>query len=87
MTLYKAIDVWERRDSETVIRYRCFQSLTNNKFCVQSSDFIRDGAAIDSLDKQFEELLTQQDPAERSGEYDSLEAAIAAHKRDFGDSG
>jgi hypothetical protein len=36
------------------------------------------------LDDQFVELLTEQDPAKRSGQHDTLEAAIAAHKRDFG---
>jgi len=36
------------------------------------------------LDDQFVELLTEQDPAKRSGQHDTLEAAIAAHKRGFG---
>jgi hypothetical protein len=30
------------------------------------------------LDDQFVELLTEQDPAKRSGQHDTLEAAIAA---------
>ncbi len=36
------------------------------------------------LDDQFIELSTEQDPAKRSAQHDTLEAAIAAHKRAFG---
>jgi hypothetical protein len=36
------------------------------------------------FDDEFVELLTEQDSAERSGQHDTLEAAIAAHKRDIG---
>lgn len=68
----------------TVARYRCLESLDTGKYSVQSADFYHDGKESRELEDQFIELLTEQDPAERSGEYDTLEAAIAAHKRDFG---
>jgi hypothetical protein len=85
MSTYRAIDVWERKDADTVVRYRCFESLDTGRYCIQSADFCRHGKHPVHLDNQFIELLTEQDPAQRSGEYDTLKAAIAAHKRDFGE--
>ena len=85
MNTYRAIDVWERKDGRTVVLYRCFESLNSGRYCVQSADFYYDGKLSANLDSEFIELLTEQDPAQRSGEYDSLKAAIAAHKRDFGE--
>jgi hypothetical protein len=35
------------------------------------------------FEEQFVELLMEQDPAERAGDYSTLEEAIAAHKREF----
>jgi hypothetical protein len=87
MSLYKAIDIWERKDSRTVVRYRCFESLDTGTFSVQSADFYHDGKQPAKLDAQFLELFTEQDPAERSGEHVTLKAAIAAHNRDFADDG
>lgn len=87
MSLYKQIDVWERKDSRTVIRYRCFESLDSGKFSVQSADFYHDGKADASLDGQFVELFMEQDPAERWGEHATIKAAIATHNRDFAQRG
>ena len=83
MRLYRTIDVWERRDGRTVVRYRCVESLDTEKYSVQSADFYHDGKPLANLDGQFVELLTEQDPAERSGEHATLKAAIAAHNREF----
>jgi hypothetical protein len=85
MSIYRAIDVWERKDSRTVVRYRCFESLDSGRYCVQSADFYHDDKLSANLDRQFIELFTEQDPAQRSGEHDTLKAAIAAHKREFGE--
>jgi hypothetical protein len=38
-----------------------------------------------NLDRQFIELFAELDPAQRSGEHDTLKTAIAAHKREFGE--
>lgn len=83
--MYRAIEVWVRLKGRTVVRYRCLQSLDSGKYCVQSADFYHDGKNPTELDSdgQFIELFTEQDPAERAGEHDTLEAAIAAHNRDF----
>jgi hypothetical protein len=82
MTLYRAIDVWERKDNGTVVRYRCFESLDSGRFSVQSADFYHDGKSP-GLANQFVELLTEQDPSKRSGEHATLKAAIDAHNRQF----
>jgi hypothetical protein len=42
-----------------------------------------DPKQVADLDRQYLELLAEQAPDERSGSFDSLEAAIAAHDRDF----
>jgi hypothetical protein len=83
MSLYRAVEVWARIEDNTVVRYRCLQSLDNGKYCVQSADFYHKGKEPSALDAQFIELFTEQDPAERSGQHDTLEAAIAAHNREF----
>lgn len=83
MTLYRTIDVWERKDNGTVVRYRCFESLDSGRFSVQSADFYHDGKSTANLDNQFVELITEQDPSKRSGEHATLKAAIDAHNREF----
>ena len=83
MSLYKTIDLWERKDSRTVVRYRCFESIDNGRYSLQSADFYYDGKSPANLEGQFVELLTEQDPAQRSGEHATLKAAIAAHNRKF----
>jgi hypothetical protein len=65
MNLYRAVDVWERRDTKTLVRYRCFQSLISLRYCVQSADFYRDKKPKYNVEEQFIELLTEQDPAKR----------------------
>ena len=69
-----------------MVRYRCFESLSSGKFCVQSADFYHDGKLTANLDTQCIELLMEQEPARRSGEYETLKEAIAAHQRTFGNS-
>jgi hypothetical protein len=41
-------------------------------------------AQSDQLDRQHIELFVQQAPDERTGAYDTLEAAIEAHEAEFG---
>lgn len=65
------------------MRYRCLGSLSNGEFIVQSADFYHDGKESGASDRQFIELLTEDNPTQRSKEYETLADAIAAHKRDF----
>ena len=84
MSTYRAIDVWERKNAHTVVRYRCFESLDTGRYCILPTSAIT-AKLSENLENQFVELFTEQDRAQRSGEYDTLKAAIAAHKREFGE--
>ena len=84
--MYRYIDVWKRVNDTTVVRYRCFQRIKDNGYCVQSADYYStpiDHKKIEELDTQFLELLIEQDPDERSGIYETLEEAIAMHEKEF----
>ena len=83
--MFKAIEVWERTDSDAVC-YRCFQSLKTGKYSVQSADFYRlplNADQLAQLRRQRIELFIEQAPDERSGAFENLEAAIEAHKTQF----
>ncbi|MEP7245918.1 MAG: hypothetical protein ABI885_19880 [Gammaproteobacteria bacterium] len=78
--------MWKRIDQGTAVRYRCLLSLVTKKYSVQSADFYRlplDQRQMLAFQAQFIELFCETDPAERSGDYDSLEGAIAAHEHQF----
>jgi hypothetical protein len=82
----RTVDVWKRLEKGRAVRYRCFQDLTNGRFCVQSADFFQEPVCnewIMQLEKQSIELLIEDDPFTRAGSFASLEEAIAAHERDF----
>ena len=84
--MFKAIDVWKRLDDSTLVRYRCFQVLPENKYCVQSADFYRhplDAKLISNLEKQYVELLFEEAPDTRAETYGTLEEAILRHEQDF----
>jgi hypothetical protein len=44
MSLYKAFDIWERKDSRTAVRYRCFESLETGKFLFKAPTSIMMGS-------------------------------------------
>jgi hypothetical protein len=86
MPLYQSVDVWKRISKTRAVRYRCFRDLSSGRFSVQSADFY--GIPLDpkqaaDLEKQYVELFAEQDPDERAGSFDSLEAAVEAHDKDF----
>ena len=84
--MYKAIDVWRRVDNTRIARYRCFNVLTTQRFCVQSVDFYYlplDETQIGQLEKQFIELLFDEAPEIRTETYPTLEEAIKAHDNEF----
>jgi hypothetical protein len=86
MEHYKAIDVWSRRDEGTVVRYRCFQLLPDGGYSVQSADYYK-APFLDSRpakhEKQFLELLLEEDPKVRSPLFRTLVEAIRAFDREF----
>jgi hypothetical protein len=81
---FRSVDVWEREDSR-IICYRCFELIPDGGFCVQSADFYSNGSEErgQSFNRQFLELLSGQDPADRSHVFGTLEEAISAHKQYF----
>jgi hypothetical protein len=84
--LFKTIDVLKRISDSEAVRYRCFQSLDTGKYSVQSADFYRLPRNPDEsaqLERQHIELFIEQAPDERSGSYETLEAAIQAHEVEF----
>lgn len=42
-----------------------------------------DAQQADRLERQYVELIAEQAPDERAGSFESIEAAIQAHDRDF----
>jgi hypothetical protein len=84
-SVFEAIDVWERR-GDGLVRYRCFRSLVDGTFWVQSADHYRKGmraAETEALDRQFLELLSEGGPAERGGSAPTLADAIDRFRRSF----
>ena len=74
-------------DGKTLVRYRCFEILASNRFCVQSSDYYRlplDESQLAQSDLQFLELLIEEAPETRVKTYVTLEDAIRMHDQDFG---
>jgi hypothetical protein len=83
---FRAFDVWKRKGSDEVIRYRCFENLSTGMFCVQSADFYQSPVSVDrisQLEKQLIELLLEQSPIKRSGSFATIEEAIADHDKSF----
>jgi hypothetical protein len=83
---YRSFDVWRRRGTHTLARYRCFEDCSTGRFCVQSADFYRlpvTNEQVQSLEKQFIELLMDQSPFERSESFASIEEAIRNHDEFF----
>ena len=86
MPLYQAFDFWKRVSKSRVARYRCFRDLSSGSFSVQSADFYGippDPKQAANLEKQYVELFAEQDPTQRGGSFDSLEAAIESHDKEF----
>jgi hypothetical protein len=86
MNLYEAFDIWRKVSETEIRRYRCFKAVSSQRYSVQSADFYHmplDQKQVADLDRQYLELFAEQAPDKRSGSFDSLEAAIAAHDRDF----
>lgn len=84
--MFRAIDVWRRVDETHLVRFRCFQSLSTERYCVQSADSYHlplSPAECSALDRQFLELLAEQPPDERDETFASLAEAIARHEQDF----
>lgn len=89
MKLFEQINVWRRGVSGESICYRCFRILSSGGYCVQSADYYYSSAELNNPqhERQFLELLTEQEPDERSGSYATLMEAIDAFEREFSSGG
>lgn len=84
--LYKRIDVWEKINSETAVRYVCFEIIQEQKYCVQSKDFFRfpvENKYLAEFEIQVIELFIETNPEKRSKSYNSLAQAIEMHNKEF----
>ena len=86
MTLYRSFDVWKVKKEKQLVRYRCFEILGLQQFCVQSSDFYNYPPNFDQvrqLENNFFELILECPPDSRDNFYPTIEEAIAEHEADF----
>jgi hypothetical protein len=84
--MFKPFDVWKRTENGELIRYRCFENISEGTFCVQSADFFRRSIQSERLvesEIQWIELLLEQSPFERSRSFPTIEEAIAHHDSEF----
>ena len=85
--MYREISVWERMSAGGLVRYRCLESLSDGRFCVQSADFYRESRDYKEQNQeffnQFVTLFAEDFPEVRSKMFKSLQEAIDAHKREF----
>lgn len=84
--LFREFRIWKRDNDKCVVIYQCFQSLSDEKFAVQSVDFISypvDSARLHFFHKQAFELFMDSSPRERCIWFETLEEAIANHDSAF----
>lgn len=81
----KSINIWKRITNRKITVYRCFQTIPDNKFFVQSQDYyymdeqtgIINKEQIDFLQNQFLERIFDVDRVDNTY-FDSLEEALDA---------
>lgn len=79
----KPIDIWKRINDRKITIYRCFQTIPDNKYFVQSQDYyymdpetgLISKEQIEYLEYQHLELFFDVEPEDRKY-FDSLEEAI-----------
>lgn len=91
MTIYSiTIDVWERINSKQIAVYRCFKTIPDNKYFVQTKDYyymnpetgLINKDQISYFDYQHLERFFDVDPEDRKY-FDSLEDSIQDFNTDW----
>jgi hypothetical protein len=85
--IFKSFDIWKEIGKGKMVRYRFFEILPEQKFCIQSADFFSLPIGekwLKNLEMQFLELLLECPPNERNKMFDTIEEAIKAHDEEFG---
>jgi len=88
--MFQEISVWRRVGDTTLLQYRCLKGLDDGRYFVKCSHFYREPISREQihqaqfyfLDGLFGDALIEI-PKES---YVTLDAALAAHDKDFGDS-
>lgn len=83
----KSIDIWEKINDITLVRYRCFQTIPENKYYIQSKDYYYwdvekhcvDKRDFDTIENNFFDILLEGLPSEEFL-FDSLEEALKYFK-------
>lgn len=86
MKLYRRFDVFVRRDSETVVVYRCFEDLDSRRFSIQSADRMKrpfDAEQSNQHVTQLFELFAEESPESRSGSFPTVAEAILDFEQSF----
>ncbi|MBC7475172.1 MAG: hypothetical protein H7263_12835 [Candidatus Sericytochromatia bacterium] len=87
--MFKSIDIWNKISNEKIIVYRCFQTIPDNKYFIQSQDYYyMDGNTglikreqIEYFQNQFLERIFELE-AENIDYFNSLEEAIEKFELD-----
>jgi hypothetical protein len=85
-TFFRDFDIWKRISDNCVDRYRCFEILPNQGFCVQSRDRYCEydfKKNQDFLERNFLELISDLSPLDRSSISSTIEGAIIAFEQSF----
>ena len=86
MTLFKEINIWRCAKGGGLVRYRCFENLTNKRFHVRNTDFFNEPVTqeeLDARDAYFYDFLADALADGASEDYGTLEEAIEAHEKSF----
>jgi hypothetical protein len=89
-TLYRQVDVWKRGPEGEVYCYRCFETIPDGRYCVQSRDTYRKTSLksrLPEMSTQHTELFIEEAPDIRSRTHGTLQEAIADFDREFGNDG
>lgn len=77
--LYKQFDVWKWVTPRKAVRYRCFQLLADNRFCVQNADIFEKPFTLEqerNAEREFISQFIDQPPNKRRKTFKTVEEAI-----------
>lgn len=87
MTLYREHRVYRHRGNDAAL-YVCFEDLASGQFAVQQVEFFSEDDDLakrtTEIGRQTLEIFAETSPRDRCGWFPSIQQAIDAHDRDFG---
>lgn len=85
LNMFKLINIFKRENNVLKV-YRCFQSVENNCFFVQSMDFFHEPLDVQSINNsnlQLLELFMDECPTNRIESFPTIEDAIKHFDEEF----